>query len=696
MISSHSIHHTREISWRYLMYMSKSARVCSSLRRIPIISIDGYTRCANLNPITSDHCRNNTLWRGRRRFTSKPVEKASRMDNQTAYGLLKLAKFDQSEIDFRFDQILQAGNLSQRGDSCVDSIHPVKNKTQLSLYDPQQLPAESFMRQSDIEAYLLQRYIHMEEEWGVNHGTFSKEDNLGVVYAENQKEHAQSKMARIQECARIDAASIFQLLSSNIQSTDDSTISLTKHQFYSSISNLATQIHYPTILPLAASMLLVGSSVGVISPIMPFLATSLDLSTSQYGIVVSSFALSKMFGNVPSAILVERHGRKPYLVHSLWLVGLGVAGLGLSSTWMELSICRMTIGLGVAALTTASTLTVTDVSTPLSRASSFSPVMSAFAAGTALGPAFGGLLCDEFGIRNTFLIVASSYGVVGAWNRVSLAETGNKGFWVEGTPKLPWHEDIDNSGDAKLNRTESEITTTVSRALQDTIDQWSSLINDRKVRPLVIMNGFYMMAISGTQMTLLPLLLTNGGPNSTATGIALTASAMGYCYAWMSAVAVVGNPAAGRFADKAGKQTAIIAGGLLTGAAMAAVPTLCSYGLMAADIVSLDPNDVNWPLLATTLGAWSLGSALLGTSHVAAISDAVNDLKRPQALALLRSGGDVGFLCGAISAGVTADLMGDVGLAMQLGSAVFMGATGWFGLQAVTLHRLEQNAKKKA
>ena len=620
---------------------------------------------------------------------------ASRMDNQTAYGLLKLAKFDQSEIDFRFDQILQAGGSQrQRGDSCDDSIHSVENKTQKSQYEPQQLSAESLMRQSDIEAYLLQRYIQIEDEWHVKRVA---EDNFGVIYAENQQKHEQSTRTRIQECARIDAASIFHLLSSNIQSTDDATTSLTKHQFYSSISNSASQIHYPTILPLAASMLLVGSSVGVISPIMPFLATTLDLTTSQYGIVVSSFALSKMLGNVPSAILVERHGRKPYLVHSLWLVGLGVAGLGLSSTWMELSICRMTIGLGVAALTTASTLTATDVSTPLSRASSFSPVMSAFAAGAALGPAVGGLLCDEFGIRDTFLIVASSYGVVGAWNRVSLTETGNKGFWVEGATKLPWHEDINGNttkgGDADM--TESKITTTVSRALQETFDQWSCLINDRKVRPLVIMNGFYMMAISGTQMTLLPLLLTNGGPNSTATGIALTASAMGYCYAWMSAVAVVGNPAAGRFADKAGKQTAIFAGGILTGAAMASVPTLCAYGLMAGDVVSLDPNDVNWPLLATALGAWSLGSALLGTSHVAAISDAVSDLKRPQALALLRSGGDVGFLCGAISAGVSADLIGDVGVAMQLGSAVFMGATGWFGLQALALHKLEQNTKKK-
>jgi len=36
--------------------------------------------------------------------------------------------------------------------------------------------------------------------------------------------------------------------------------------------------------------------------------------------------------------------------------------------------------------------------------------------------------------------------------------------------------------------------------------------------------------------------------------------------------------------------------------------------------------DVNWPLLAGTLGIiWSFGGTLLATSHVAAISDAVHD-----------------------------------------------------------------------
>jgi len=117
-------------------------------------------------------------------------------------------------------------------------------------------------------------------------------------------------------------------------------------------------------------------------------------------------------------------------------------------------------------------------------------------------------------------------------------------------------------------------------------------------------------------MTLLPLLLTGGGTSTTATGMALSATVMGQVYMWMSAVQVLGNPAAGRFADKTGKHTAIVTGGILTSTAMATVPVICAYGLMVGEYVPLDPSETNWPLLAATLGIWSLGGTLLATSHV--------------------------------------------------------------------------------
>ncbi|KAL7535284.1 hypothetical protein ACHAXR_006384 [Thalassiosira sp. AJA248-18] len=682
------------------------------------------------------------------------------MNRRTLYGLLKLSNFNKCEFDWRFDRIIQAGD--RVNDQCSEqqpinttlSVQKRKNNFDNKLYtSPSPIIAIStkdndndditdiqqqreIMSIHDLEAYLSGRYQRMDDKWKQTNANKTMQPNDDDGDDDDDQEALQRRLERIQHRAKSDANTIFQLLLQNapppteedlasLQSISANTTTntttattphhtatneqtLTKRQFRQSLRALATQIHYPTILPLAASMLLVGSSVGVISPIMPFIAAQLELTSTHYGIVVSSFAFSKMMGNVPSAILVERHGRKPYLVHSLWLIGLGAAGMGLSSDWVQLSCCRMTVGLGVAALTTASTLTMADVSTPLSRASTLSPLMSAFAAGMALGPAIGGILHDAWGIRDTFFTVGLIYGVAAIWNHVSVNETMRTGEWWE-KDTLPWHNDVDGGGTTKKKKStiatpsmessihsdNSSMTTTISQAVKDTTEQWTYLLADPRVRPVVIMNGFYMLALSGTQFTLLPLILTGGGATAsagTAAGLALTASAVGQLYMWMSAVSVLGNPAAGRFADRAGKGSAIVVGGTLTSFAMASVPIICAYGLVGD--ASLASNDINWPLLAGTLGVWSLGGALLATSHVAAVSDAVDDSRRSQAIALLRTAGDVGYLCGAISAGLAADLAGDVGLAMQGGSAVLMGSTAWFGLKTLSLRKLDQSRKK--
>jgi len=595
-----------------------------------------------------------------------------------------VAKEEEKLID-SFETDCESSDLQVETKKDILSVSPIdkvaNDNNNDTNKDDNTEPIREIMHIQDLEAYMYERYLHIDDQWNNRYAAIA-----ATIDDEKVRLH------QIRQCAKTDATSIFQLLLENVDgpitSSPTTTTTLTRSQFQQSIQTLATKVQYSTILPLATSMLLVGSSVGVISPIMPFLADKLDLTTTLYGIVVSSFALSKMLGNVPSAILVERHGRKPYLVHSLLAVGLGVAGMGLATDWMQLSVCRMIIGLGVASLTTASTLTVADSSTPLSRARTFSPLMGAFAAGMAIGPAIGGMLCDTWGIQNTFFAVASSYGIASIWNHFGVNETKRHGeLWERKT--LPWHSSdaIEALTAFSAERSNNERTESVSipNAVKDTTEQWTRLLADKHVRPIVIMNGFYMSTFAAAQLTLLPLLLTGGGATASgaATGLALSATAMGQVYMWMSINQVLSNPIAGRFADRSGKSTAIVAGGTLTSLAVASVPLVCSYGLVGDSVLDWS----NWPMLAT-LSFWSLGGTLLATAHVAAVSDEVNESSRSQAIALLRTSGDVGYLCGAACAGISADLVGDVGLAMQAGGAVFLGATTWFGLKSAALNKL--------
>jgi MFS family permease len=146
----------------------------------------------------------------------------------------------------------------------------------------------------------------------------------------------------------------------------------------------------------------------------------------------------------------------------------------------------------------------------------------------------------------------------------------------------------------------------------------------------------------------------------------------------MSVVQVLGNPVLARVVDRIGKVPGILGGCTLISTAMFSLP-LC------------DPNHLEQ--MAGVLALWAAGSSLLSTSPLAFISDRVDDEKRAQAIALLRTSGDVGFLVGASTMGALADWAGSLEMAMQSSSAILVTATGWFAARNILTNHL---TKKKA
>lgn len=149
-----------------------------------------------------------------------------------------------------------------------------------------------------------------------------------------------------QKFAEAESKRIWQALLDHL----DENGSVDEQEFLQKIRGKASKVDFMRTLPIVSSMLIVGASVGVITPAMPFVVDNLGLSASQYGLVVSAFALSKMAANIPSAIFVERHGRKPYMVHSMLVIALGVGGIGIANSFEELYLCRLLTGTGVSFL----------------------------------------------------------------------------------------------------------------------------------------------------------------------------------------------------------------------------------------------------------------------------------------------------------------------------------------------------------
>ncbi|VEU38592.1 unnamed protein product [Pseudo-nitzschia multistriata] len=411
--------------------------------------------------------------------------------------------------------------------------------------------------------------------------------------------------------------------------------------------------------PLTLSMVMIGLSVGVTTPAFPFVVQNLGLSTGEYGMVVSAFALTKLFGNIPFAVLVETNGRKPYLVYTMIAISTGVGCIGLASGFEELYACRLVTGLGVAGLSCAATMTVTDISTPLNRASSFAPISAGFAAGTALGPALGGVLIDQIGVNPTFYLVGGSFLMLGGVNSFLLDETLRKP-----NQSFPWREETKT--ESKTDDDEGSIKNAFHKAL----GQWVPLLSEAPVRSVCIINGFYWVALAGSQMTLLPLVLTD--PH----GLAMTATQVGQVYMGMSFVQVFGNPLFARIVDRAGTVPGIVGGCSLISGAMFALPHATASGDLGQ--------------MAAVLGVWSAGSSLLSTAPIAHISDRVDDARRAQAIALLRTSGDVGFLVGASTMGLLSDWTGGLDTAMQSSAAILATATSWYCVRSAMTSRQKQ------
>ena len=76
---------------------------------------------------------------------------------------------------------------------------------------------------------------------------------------------------------------------------------------------------------------------------------------------------------------------------------------------------------------------------------------------------------------------------------------------------------------------------------------------------------------------------------------------------------------------------------------------------------------------------------MLSTAPVAYVSDVVSEARRAQAIALLRTIGDVGFLIGAGGAGALADATGSMEMALHSSAGFLLAATTWFGTRFFVL-----------
>ncbi|CAM9434436.1 unnamed protein product, partial [Ectocarpus fasciculatus] len=416
---------------------------------------------------------------------------------------------------------------------------------------------------------------------------------------------------------------------------------ITLAEYKSRLRSVAERLD-PRIWPIAASFFLTGTSLGIVVPCMPLLVSELSITPSQFGFVISSFALAKLISNIPSTHYVDIVGRKPLMVAGLGMCALGLSGIGVSLypgfgyPWIIL--CRVVSGVGVSAFVSGSFMYLIDISTQLNRARTNAPPSASFNAGLALGPAMGGVLVEFVGISYAYFLVGGMFGGLTLLNQAIITETFRKPA-VAPPPSTPTAAE---SSEPKL-----------SQAFQVAYQRWKELFEtNAEVRNVLLLNTSYWFTLSGAQLTLLPLLMV--GPT-----LNLSISEIASCFGMMSITSFLLAQPLATLSDKYDKVYVSCAGCLMLAASCLSIPHAGSFYELLSALVPL-----------------AIGSTIINTAPTAHMANICAEKDRSQAVSLLRTVGDVGFLCGASTAGMLAALssvesaMGMTGVLLVASSAL--------------------------
>jgi len=130
---------------------------------------------------------------------------------------------------------------------------------------------------------------------------------------------------------------------------------------------------------------------GLVVPLLPFFALSLDASAWQITLMFSAYSLGQFFAEPFWGRLSDRIGRKPVLLVTLAANAVGYLALAfVPNIWLAIAV-RLFTGLGAGNISTVQGY-IADVTPPEQRAGRMGMIGAAFGLGFIVGPGLGGLL----------------------------------------------------------------------------------------------------------------------------------------------------------------------------------------------------------------------------------------------------------------------------------------------------------------
>lgn len=135
---------------------------------------------------------------------------------------------------------------------------------------------------------------------------------------------------------------------------------------------------------------------GILIPILPTFSTiKLNVSEFYIGIVIAIYSLTQFLFNPLVGKISDKYGRRPVILWTLLLNGIGYLIFSFTNDYLTLLISRIIAGIGGSNIGVAQAY-IADVTTKENRAKGMGLIGAAFGLGFVFGPPLGGFL-SEFG-----------------------------------------------------------------------------------------------------------------------------------------------------------------------------------------------------------------------------------------------------------------------------------------------------------
>jgi len=396
---------------------------------------------------------------------------------------------------------------------------------------------------------------------------------------------------------------------------------------------------------LAVVAFCVALGFGIVAPAIPLFALQFGVGTTAAGAVVSAFALMRFASGLAGGRLVDRVGERVALVAGIGVVAVSSLLAGLAVSYPQLLVLRGVGGVGSAVFTIASTSLLLRVAAAAERGRTQGVYRAGFLLGGIVGPALGGAVVGV-SLRAPFFLYAVTLVLAALAGAVLLPREPPRGA-LPSTPEVPI-----GAAEAEAGAAAPDERLPAAAVPTDGRTTLAQALAFPAYRAALAGNFAIGFSVLGVRSTLVPLLVVQG--------LGLAGSWIGAAFLVSALVQTVLLLPAGRAVDTLGRRPTLVAGGLLTAGALAALAA-------AGGPVSL--------LLG--MSVFGAGGALLGVAPAAIVGDVVQG-RGGTAVAVWQMSSDLGSILGPLVAGLLVD-RASFAVALVVSAAV-VGACGLLGL----------------